>query len=103
MIQDLIDALNGTKLKFAHFGWSHAPKGDYGVYSEAMGHYLRADDKSAEKSVEYTVDYFTRNPSGKDIETIEDAFDGIPCAWSLEAVMFEEDSGYVHYVWSVTV
>ena len=63
MIADLEEALAQTGLKFAHFGWSKAPSSEYGVYAEDSAHILRSNDRSGEKVVEVTVDWFTRNPS----------------------------------------
>lgn len=98
MLSDLVTALDATKLAFAHFGWSKAPAGDYGVYAEDGANDLNADDIHAEKAVQGTVDYFTRDDSGTPQATIEAALEGV-CAWYLESVQFEEDTGYIHYEW----
>ena len=98
MLSDLVTALDATQLKFAHFGWSKAPAGDYGVYAEDGANDLNADDLHAEKAVQGTVDYFTRDDSGAPQATIEAALEGV-CAWYLNSVQFEEDTGYIHYEW----
>ena len=99
MLSDLVTALTGTGLKFAHFGWSKHPAGDYGVYAEDAANDLGADNIHAEKVVQGTVDYFTRDDTGAPQTTIEAALEGIPCAWYLNSVQFEDDSGYIHYEW----
>ena len=48
---------------------------------------------------EGTVDYFTRDDSGTPQATIEAALEGIPCAWYLNSVQLETDTGYIHYEW----
>lgn len=98
MLSDLVTALDATKLAFAHFGWSKAPAGDYGVYAEDGANDLNADDVHAEKVTQGTVDYFTRDDSGAPQETIERRVEGV-CAWYLNSVQFEEDTGYIHYEW----
>lgn len=98
MLSDLVTALDATKLPFAHFGWSKAPAGDYGVYAEDGANDLNADDIHAEKVMQGTVDYFTRDDSGAPQTTIEAALEGV-CAWYLNSVQFEEDTGYIHYEW----
>ena len=98
MLSDLVTALDATKLPFAHFGWSKAPAGDYGVYAEDGANDLNADDIHAEKVMQGTVDYFTRDDSGAPQATIEAALEGV-CAWYLNSVQFEEDTGYIHYEW----
>lgn len=102
-VQTLFDALENTKLPFAHYGWSKAPTGDYGVYGESGGVYLRADNQSAETATECTVDYFTRDPSGTPRATIEAALNGIQCAWYLNNVLFEDDTGFIHFEWVVEI
>lgn len=102
-MQVLVDALNDTRLPFAHFGWSKAPAGDYGVYAEERGANLRADNTGAETATQISVDYFTRDPSGTPRETIEDALNTVQCAWTLNNIMFEDDTGYIHFEWMVQI
>lgn len=97
-LNNLKTALDSTQYKFAHFGWSKAPAGDYGVYAEDGANDLRADNLHAEKALQGTIDYFTRDDSGTPKDTIETAIDGI-CAWYLNSVQIEEDTGYIHYEW----
>ena len=100
MLDTLKDALNATGYSFAHFGWSHAPTGDYGVYAEDGANDLEANDKHAEKAIEGTVDYFTRNDSGAPQIVIEAAFETVPgLSWYLNSVQFEQNTGYIHYEW----
>lgn len=98
-INDLAYALDQTGYSFAHFGWSKAPAGDYGVYAEDGANDLYGDNVHAEKAVQGTVDYFTRDDSGTPQATIEAALEGIPCAWYLNSVQLETDTGYIHYEW----
>lgn len=100
MLDTLRDALNGTGYPFAHFGWSHAPTGDWGVYAEDGANDLHAGDAHAEQCVEGTVDYFTRDDSGAPQIVIEAALETVPAlAWTLNSVQFEQDTGYIHYEW----
>ena len=98
-MDELENALNGTGLPFAHFGWSKAPAGDYGVYAEDGANDLISNGKHAERVLQGTVDYFTRDNSGAPKTTIETALDGIGIAWYLNSVQLEEQTGFIHYEW----
>lgn len=98
MLDALITALTGTGYRFEHYGWSKAPAGDYGVYAEDGGNDLEADGLHSEKALTGTVDFFTRDDSSTPRETIEAALEGV-CAWSLNSIQFEPDTGFIHYEW----
>jgi hypothetical protein len=98
-MDELALALTNTGLKFAHFGWSKAPAGDYGVYAEDGANDLVAGNVHVEKVLQGTVDYFTRDATGAAKATIEAALESVPVAYYLGSVQFESDSGYIHYEW----
>lgn len=126
-MDELVNALLATGYRFAHFAWSKAPDGDYGVYSEEGANDLIANGRHVERAIRLTVDYFTRSvdeqvgyvasSSGAyDTETpgvyswfdshpaktaIEGVFDAVRCAWYLNSIQFEPDTGYVHFEWVV--
>ena len=91
-------ALASTGFSFAHFGWSHAPAGDYGVWADDESNDLEADNVHVEHILEGTIDYFTRDPSLTPKTTIEAALDGV-VAYYLNSIQYEEDTGYIHYEW----
>lgn len=93
------EILNETGYKFAHYGWSIAPEGDYGVWAEDGANDLEADNVHAEKSTEGTIDYFTRDDSGTPQRNIEAALDCGYIAWYLNSIQFENDTGFIHYEW----
>lgn len=92
-------ALTFTGLPFAHFGWSRAPDGDYGVFAEDGANDLTANNIHAEKVTEGTVDYFTRDATLAAQTTIEAALESVGAAWYLNSVQFENDTGYIHLEW----
>lgn len=98
-MDELKAALDNTGLAFAHFGWSKAPAGDYGVYAEDGANDLEANNIHAERAVQGTVDYFTRDDSGAPQAAVEAALESVPCAWYLNSIQFEEETGYIHYEW----
>lgn len=100
---DLVNALNATQIPFAHFAWASAPTGTYGTYGEDGENRLAGDNKTAEKVMVVYVSLFTKDDSATPRETIENALDSAPCAWYLNTVQFEEDSGYIHYEWACEI
>lgn len=102
-MDELVTALNATSYPFAHFAWARAPAGDYGTYSEGGLNRLTGDNRSAEKATVVYVDLFTRDATDAPETAIEDALDGIPCAWYLNTVQYEDDTRYIHYEWVVEI
>ena len=98
-MNELKDALSATGYKFAHFGWSKAPAGDYGVYAEDNEIALYANNAHAERVTEGTIDYFTRDDSGTPKTTIEAKLDAANIMYRLESIQFEDETGYIHYEW----
>ena len=101
MAGKLETALRATGFAFAHFAWSHAPDGDFGVWREERGNDLLANDRHVERGTVYSVDLFTRDDSPRPRRAIEAALNGLRCAWRLNSVQYENDTGYVHFEWYV--
>lgn len=102
MIELIKQALDSTGLPFAHFAWAKdatALRGDYGVWAEDGENALFADNKHAERVIEGTIDYYTRNDSGAPMAIIEAALDSVNIAWYLNSIQYEDDTGYIHYEW----
>lgn len=128
-MDELLQQLESTGYSWAAFGWAKAPKGDYGVYSLDGENDLIAAGKHAEKAIRLSLDYFTRAIDRKVIygprpadgymtttpglyahfdhypckTAIEAALDRANCAWYLNSVQFEDDTGFVHFEWIVEV
>lgn len=98
-LNDIKTALTSTGYKFAHYAWSRSPAGDYGVYAEDGANDLNADGEHAEKALQGTVDYFTRDDTGTPKATIEAALEGLNVPWYLNTIQYEDDTGYIHYEW----
>lgn len=103
MMETLAQALNSTGYPFAHFGWASDAierKRDHGVYAEDGGKNFTGDGHQTERTTIGTVDFFTRDDSETPRNTIEAALNGLECcAWYLNSVQFEEDTGFIHLEW----
>lgn len=100
-VSQLKSALDSTLYPFAHYAWSHAPSGDYGVYGEDMAEELSSDNVSAETMTEVTVDLFTRNDDGSPRNSVENAIRTAGGRSHLDSIQYEDDTGYIHYSWLV--
>ena len=96
-------ALEKTGYKWAHFGWSHKPEGDYGVWGEERGRDFTADNSHAETATVCFASYFTRDDSGAPRRKIEAELNALRFPWRLNSIQYEDDTGYIHFEWLVTV
>lgn len=103
MLDALKTALEATGYAFAMYGWSHAPEGDYGVISCTGANDLEADDQHVEGAILASVDYFTRDVSKAPKLAIEAALNASGAAWALDSVLFEEETGFIHWSWDCEV
>lgn len=96
-----------TPLRFAHFAWSSAPAGDYGVYAEDGSDQFQASNRYAESVTTGSVDWFTRGDDGTAKDLIEGLFkelqDANCFAWYLNTIQYENDTHFLHYEWIVEV
>lgn len=76
------------------------PKGDYVTWSEDMyGEILGGDGGLKGISIQGTIDYFTkRENNGADMLENAIVAAGIPIIGMM--VLYEDDTGYIHYTWT---
>ena len=84
---------------FADYAWSHAPADNYGVIAIDGQNALRAGNSTAEKVLEGTIDWFTRNPASSMPGEVESLLDRLGASWYLNSVQYESDTGLLHYEW----
>jgi len=102
MWDDLVAALTYTGLPFAHFGWSKAADMsacDHGVYAEDNEKALYANNAHAERVLEGTIDFYSREGTGAAKRNIEAALTLYKIPYRLNSIQYEEDTGFVHYEW----
>lgn len=99
MITDAIASLEDHGYEFAHFAWSHAPEGDYGTWGEDTGNEFKVGNVVAEQVMNGFLDFFTRDDSGMPQYDIQNAMTEAGVVWHLDAVQYENDTGYIHYTW----
>lgn len=71
----------------------------YAVWAEDIRTDFEADGKHAEVAWQGTVDYFTRIENDETVAEIEAALTSIDCAWYMNSIQYEQETGVVHYEW----
>lgn len=94
-------ALAATGYSFAHHGWSHAPAGDYGVWSEESGRDLVANGRHIETGTRVYVHLFTRDATKAPRVAVETQLNTLREPWSLNTIQYENSTGFIHYEWEV--
>ena len=102
MLDNLKAALDSTGLPFVHFAWSADAaqlQTDHGVWAEDSERSLYANNVHAERIRQGMIHWFTRSDDSPAPLAIEAALDAASIPWHLDGVDFEEDTGFLHYVW----
>lgn len=95
----LKEALVAVSEKTYHF---HAPANaepDYIVWAEDGSSDLIVDNKHLEYGTTGTIDLYTLQEDSPLFRQIQEALNGIPCAWYLNSTQYEEDTKLIHYEW----
>ena len=75
----------------------------YCVWAEDSRRDFEADGKHAEIAWQGTIDYYTRNEDDSAVDEIEDCLTNLDCAWYLNSIQNEQDTGVIHYEWVFTI
>ena len=76
---------------------------NYLVWYEVGKKSLRADNKTAENCHRIAVDYFTKKEYDEFPAELEVIFGENEIAYDDVEIMYEEDTNYTHYAWSLEV
>ena len=101
MFAQLLALLQATKIPFAAYGWDNAPSGMYGIVSLDSGAgTLAGDQKIIAQAVEGTVDLYLRDIATTYPVTVQGVLNDLNgCAWRLNSVQYENDTGLIHWEW----
>ena len=93
------DALLAVTTEVYHFH-AHKPKTPYIVWAEdGAGDTVFANGRLQNQAVAGTVDLYTDDPEDTTLfEGVQTALDGV-CAWRLNSIQYEDDTGLTHYEW----
>lgn len=99
-LDELQGALLAVMPEVYHFH-AHKPKPPYIVWAEdGAGDTVFANGRLRNQVIAGTVDLYTDDPEDTTIfENLQAALDRV-CAWRLNAIQYEEDTGLTHYEWT---
>lgn len=106
-IAELGSGLNAIKsgLKFAHYAWSSAPSGDYGVYAEDSKPQFEGNNRNIEQVTHGYVNLYTRDATGATEELVEDYFRNVQdrdvFAWQVNTIQYEDNTKFIHIEWEI--
>ena len=101
--ETLVNALKGTDIPFAEYGWKTRPDGTYGVVSlDYEAGTLDGDGRKQDRSFSVSVDVFFRklSDSAGAAATVEGVLETC-CgnSWELNSIQYETDTGFFHIEW----
>lgn len=71
------------------------------VWQEDSGIEFVSGNRVAEQAVRGTTDFFTKEEFDSTFDAIQTAQNSLPgFVWSLDAVIYEDDTNLIHYSWS---
>lgn len=92
------DALLSVSDNVGHFEQLKA-KDPYIVLREHSAGHNHSDNHVSEQSIMGTIDLFTKTEFEPLVEKIQAALNLVDCAWYLNTIQYENDTGYTHYEW----
>lgn len=102
MLSNLKTALDSTGLPFSHFAWSldaEETAQEHGVWAEDSDRTLYANNAHAERIWQGMIHWFARSDDTANPRLIEAALDAAGIPWRFDGVDYEQDTGFLHYVW----
>lgn len=72
----------------------------YGVWMEEGQEALVADNQQAEQTWIGSLEYFTKEEFDETLDDIPAAFEQLGAQYRLDAVQYEDETGFIHYSWS---
>lgn len=101
-VNELLEGLNSTGIRFAHFAWSHSPdENTYGVFSETDYSAQWSNNHKGEEKITGEIDLFTRDDTDAKKMLVENVLDSLGCGYKLSNIDYEDDTGFIHYTWDV--
>lgn len=68
---------------------------------EASG--LHVDNHKGEQAVSGWIDYYTLTEYDPKLDEIQECLNGLPIAWRLDSVDYEDETNLIHYSWAFEV
>ena len=98
MLDKLRNALAELGAAYHYFAEPNA-KPPYLVWAEDGTQDLEGDNVHTEAGCTGTIDLYTKTEADPLLAAIQEALNGLECAWYLNSVQYEAETGLLHYEW----
>lgn len=99
MLKQIKEVLLTVSPKVFHYE-ADGQNDKYIVWAEdSEGSSLEADNKKLFKTIQGTIDYFTKADEDETVTKIENALTEAQISYSLNSVQYEDDTKFIHYEW----
>jgi len=100
-IYQALTAIEGAKVY--HYEKPAAVKAPYIIWHEnGEGDSFCANNHKQNQVITGAVDLYTKTEFDPLVDSIQAALDGV-CAWTLDTVMYEDETKLIHYSWDFEV
>ena len=83
-----------------HYFKANKKADKYIVWAEdSEGSSSYTDDRKENQSIQGTIDYFTKTEYDPIVQVIQDKLNSADISWRLNAILYEQDTGYIHHEW----
>lgn len=98
-IKEALTSIDG--LKVYHY-WHTRMEAPFCVWAEdSEGSSLWSSNHKKEQVITGTVDYYTKTEFDPIVDEIQNALNSVEVlGWSLDSVLFEDETNLIHYTWS---
>lgn len=98
MLDKLRDALAELGAAYHYFAKPNAEP-PYIVWAEDSTEDLEGDNIHTETGYTGTIDLYTKTEADPMLAAIQEVLNGLECAWYLNSVQYESETGLLHYEW----
>ena len=99
----LLEIYNEYDIPVYHY-FKAGTEDKYIVWAEdSEGSSSYADDKKENQSIQGTIDYFTKTEYDPIVQVIQDKLNSADISWRLNTILYEQDTGYIHYEWTFEI
>ena len=104
LLKTVYDALTAIEdANVYHYEKPAAVKAPYIIWAEqGEDNSFHANNAKQDQIISGTVDLYTLTEFDPLVDSIQEALNGV-CAWSLDSVMYEDETKLIHYSWDFEV
>ena len=101
----ILDALTSIEGLAVYHYWHPRLQAPFCIWTEdSEGDSLWASNHKKEQAIHGTIDYFTKTDLDPMVDTIQEKLNEVEgLGWYLDSVMYEDETGLIHYSWDWSI